>query len=618
MCAFLVFGITNFSKMITLTTLRLSGTGPSPARILNPRGKRHFLRTAIVQPKHQIVHRQYSSSEKHKFDETTDVLIVGSGAAGLLAAARLHESGLKPLLIEKSDKIGGASCYSGGAVWIPNSHIASKAGVPDSFKNALKYLESVIEDCGPASSRERKIAFLENGPKMVKWLEDVGFKWVLGTGYPDYYPHAPGGCVGGRSIEGHMFDVKKLGQWLRHLNVNPGQKDAPFYTKESPNIARMASWGGMKLFLSLVFSRVLPGKLLGEDRRTMGRSLVSQLLYLNIKRDIPIWRSSPLIKLLVEDGKVIGAKVFHDDKEINVRAKKGVILSAGGFAKNQKMREKYQMAPATNKWTSVPPYDHGNAITAGMDIGAATALMDDAWWGPTVIDPADGVPRFILWERAMPHSIIVDCQGNRFMNEAEPYTDAGHHQYEQNQKVPAIPAWMILDKRHRNKYMLSGMPPRQIPNSALKSGFIVRAHTLADLARKIKVDVDGLASTIKNFNEMAARGIDDDFDRGASAYDSFFGDPKCKPNPNLGSLEKSPFYALQIWPGDLGTKGGLLTDENARVMDQEGKPILNLYGAGNTTASVMGRTYAGAGATLGPAMTFAFIAVNHIVLKNND
>ena len=359
-------------------------------------------------------------------------------------------------------------------------------------------------------------------------------------------------------------------------------------------------------------ARMIGRRLLGQIPASTGRSLVGQLLLLNLQRQTVIWRSSPLLELIMEDGVAIGAVVEHGGGRVRVRAERGVLLAAGGFAKNRQMRETYQPAPASTAWTSVPPGDHGDAIQAGIKAGAAIALMDDAWWGPTMVDPESGVPSFIMWERSFPHSIIVDTAGQRFMNESESYIDAGHHQYERNRKVPAIPAWLILDARHRRWYPLAVLPPGVTPSSAFESGFITKADTLEDLARKIGVAPSGLAATTTRFNKMAAKGVDEDFGRGRTAYDRWYGDPRCKPNPNLGSIEKAPFYAVKIWPGDLGTKGGLLTDEYARVVRDDGSVIRGLYAAGNTTASVMGRTYPVPGATLGPATTFAYIAAKHM------
>jgi 3-oxosteroid 1-dehydrogenase len=547
------------------------------------------------------------------FDYTTDVLIVGSGAAGLVAALTADDHGLETLVVEKSAKIGGASSYSGGGLWIPNNHVIKRAGIEDSFEEAITYMEDVIEDVGPASSRERKVAFLERGPEMVEFLERLGFEWVAGTGYSDYYPDRPGGKAEGRGIEGKIFNAKRLGEWQQHLLLNPMTPPLPMYTNEVNSFALAgATLKGFRTAAKVIGLRFAGRKLLGQDPMTNGRSLVGQLLLLNVQRELPIWRESPLIELIQDGDEITGVVVERKGRRVRVKARRGVILAAGGFARNAEMRAEYQPQPSSTEWTSVPPGDTGDAVRAGIEVGADTALMDDAWWGPTMVDPSDGTPLFMLWERALPHGIIVDSKGERFMNEAESYVDAGHHQYERNGVEPAIPAWLVVDARHRRRYPMGSMLPGFTPKSAYESGMVVKASSLGELAGKIGVDAAGLSETVSRFNEMAEKGVDRDFGRGRTAYDQVYGDPSNKPNPNLGTLEKAPFYAVKVWPGDLGTKGGLLTDEHARVVDKEGSPIKGLYAAGNTTASVMGRTYPGPGSTIGPATTFAYIAALHL------
>ena len=546
------------------------------------------------------------------FDETTDVLVVGAGAAGLVASLRAHEDGLKAIVIEKSEKIGGASSYSGGAVWIPNSHINARNGGRDSYDSALTYLNAIVGDAGPASSDERRRAFLDQAPKMATFLDNIGFKWVSGLGYPDYYPDKPGGSVEGRTIEAKHFNIKQLGSWRQHLLLNPLQPPMVVYCYQIRPLALMSTFKGAMLTLrSVLFGTLFP-KLIGRDVHSNGRALVGRLLDLNLRRGIPIWRQTALKELIVENGAVAGAVVLRDGKPTRIRAKKGVLLAAGGFAKNKKMREKYLPAPVSTEWTSCPPGDNGDAVTAGMKVGAATALMDDAWWGPTFMTD-EGIPSWCLYERSLPHGICVDSAGNRFMNESQSYTDCGHDQYNHNKKVAAIPMWLIVDARHRRRYPMHWWTPGYTPKSAIKSGFIHKASTLEVLAEEIGISPGNLSRTVKRFNEMARKGVDEDFGRGRTVYDNQYGDPRVKPNPNLGSLEKGPFYAIQLYPGDIGTKGGLLTDEHARVLREDGKPIPNLYAAGNTTATVMGRTYPGAGGTLGPALTFAYIAMNHVI-----
>lgn len=529
------------------------------------------------------------------FDVETDVLIVGTGAAGLLAAVRAHAHGLAPLVIEKDSRVGGATAYSGGGMWIPNNHVSRAAGLSDSEADALTYMEATIKEGAPVSSQERKLAFLQNGPKMVKWLEELGFKWRASVGYSDYHPNEPGASTQGRSIEGQIFNLKKLGAWEKHITSRLNSVPVALHTDEGMSLMRpFASLADFLHLLKIVFGRTLGRRLIGQSPATMGKSLVGQLLFMNIERGTDIWRNCPLTELIkADDGVILGAVVDKDGVPTRVGAKKGVLLAAGGFGRNQEMRAKYGPQPSSAEWTSVPPTDTGDAINAGMKIGAATALMGDAWWIPTFMDPNGSVCD--VGARSNPFGFIVDSTGSRFMDESESYVDAGHHQYARHQKVNAIPAWLVVDSNHRKRYMLGNLTPGFTPSSAFSSGFLVKANTIEELAAKIGVDVDGLSATTKRFNEMARRGVDEDFGRGSNAYDNVYSDPKIKPNPNLGPVERAPFYAAKMYPGDLGTKGGLLTDENARVLDDNGKPIPGLYGAGNTTASVMGKRYPGPG-----------------------
>ncbi|PVH76964.1 fumarate reductase/succinate dehydrogenase flavo protein [Cadophora sp. DSE1049] len=543
--------------------------------------------------------------------ETYDVVIIGAGAAGLVAALRAHFHGLRPLLVEKSTHVGGASAVSGGGVWIPNNHLSQSAGIKDSIANALEYLETIIDDVGSASSRERKIAFLTEGPKMAKWLEDEGFRWVHSTGYPDYYVERDGGAVG-RTIEGTVFDLKNLGDWEDFMLIRKAAGAFAMHTFEYRFVVNFKrTWEAFGAFL-IVILRTIFWKFWGCLPVTLGMSLVAQLLLLVKLRGIEVRRDCPMIKLHVDDGKVAGVVVKKDGVDTLVRANRGVMLCAGGFAKNAAMRQKHTKGPVSDMWTSVPDGDMGCAIQAGQEVGGAVALLDDAWWGPTFVNPQTGETHFALVERSLPHSIIVDSHGKRFMNESQSYVDCGHAQYERHQTVPGIPAWFIFDSQHRNKYMMWSYPPGKTPDEAFSSGLITRGATLSELAGKIKIDAGNLVLTVQRFNAMASVGKDEDFNRGDHFYDRYFGDASSKPNPNLGPLVEAPFYAIQVWPGDLGTKGGLVTDEFGRVIREDGTPIQGLYAAGNSSASVMGRTYPGAGGTLGPAMTFAFAAMNHV------
>jgi succinate dehydrogenase/fumarate reductase flavoprotein subunit len=535
------------------------------------------------------------------------VVIIGSGSAALTAAIAAKESGLEPLVIESTDLVGGSSAMSGGGLWIPNNPLMLKAGVRDSYKDALKYMNKTIGQVGPASSAERRETFLREGPKMVEWLTGLGFHFSYTPGYADYYPELPGGSVKGRCIEPDFYDLKKLGIWKNKLNI---LMPIPLHTLDASQLSlAMRTFSAFLHTANVIGIRLIGSLLLGKKLAGLGGALIGQLLQLTLARDIPVWTDCPMVGLIHEKGAVKGVVVKKDGKRTEIRAI-AVILAAGGFARNNAMRQKYHPHPITTDWTVATAGDCGDAIRAGIEIGAATALMDDAWWGPCFID-SKGVSQFMLWERSAPFGFIVDKSGQRFMNESASYVDCGHWQYARNKKVPAIPAWLITDARHRKYYLFGMMMPGITPKEVFESGMMVKADSLEELAKACGIDAKGLQETAARFKEFAASGKDLDFHRGDSAYDRVYSDPKVKPNPNLAPVEKAPFYAVKVWPGDLGTKGGLLTDEHARVLGKNGKPIAGLYAAGNTSASVMGHTYPGPGSTIGPAMVFGMIAGRH-------
>jgi succinate dehydrogenase/fumarate reductase flavoprotein subunit len=541
-----------------------------------------------------------------------DVLVVGSGAAALTAALRAEHHNLTPLVIEKTSLIGGTTSYSGGGIWIPNSGLHSSPS--DSFEEALKYMQNMI-DSHPtrSSSLARKTAFLKNGPHMVQFLDEQGFEWQPSTGYPDYYPLVEGGKTSGRSIEGNIFDLNKLGVWKDKIRMPTWKPLYPLYTFEAGELFRSMSGDGMAFLTAakIVGWRKHMQELLGKAPVTLGMSLVGQLLYLCSKKSVPIELDCRLKSLLKENGRVVGALVVKDGKEQVIEARKGVVLAAGGFSRNTQLRKLHQSSLGAAASSLASPGDMGDAITAAINIGAATELMNEAWWGPTVVDDT-GKAYWTQYERALPHSIIVDSKGRRFLNEAGSYTRLIHNLFAHNSETGlGSPAYLILDSQHRDRYMLSGMKPGKIEQWALNSGLFCKADTLEGLAKRLDVDFCGLRDTVGRFNAFVSIGVDEDFHRGESPYDRFFGDPSYN-NPNLGAIAKPPFYAARIVPGDLGTKGGILTDEYARALNQDGSVMEGLYAVGNSSASVMGREYIGSGSTLGPAMVFAYIGVNHI------
>ncbi|MET2907958.1 FAD-binding protein, partial [Mycobacterium tuberculosis] len=370
-----------------------------------------------------------------------------------------------------------------------------------------------------------------------------------------------------------------------------------------------------------VGARTMWAKATGKNLVGMGRALIGPLRIGLQRAGVPVELNTAFTDLFVENGVVSGVYVrdSHEAESAEpqlIRARRGVILACGGFEHNEQMRIKYQRAPITTEWTVGASANTGDGILAAEKLGAALDLMDDAWWGPTV--PLVGKPWFALSERNSPGSIIVNMSGKRFMNESMPYVEACHHMYGgEHGQGPGpgenIPAWLVFDQRYRDRYIFAGLQPGQrIPSRWLDSGVIVQADTLAELAGKAGLPADELTATVQRFNAFARSGVDEDYHRGESAYDRYYGDPSNKPNPNLGEVGHPPYYGAKMVPGDLGTKGGIRTDVNGRALRDDGSIIDGLYAAGNVSAPVMGHTYPGPGGTIGPAMTFGYLAALHI------
>jgi 3-oxosteroid 1-dehydrogenase len=550
--------------------------------------------------------------EPRSEDTTADLIIVGSGAAGLSAAVRARALGLDVLVVEKSAQLGGTSAMSGGAIWIPNNSLMREAGAADSEETAMEYLDACVGDAGPAASHERKQAYVRQGPRTVEFLREQGLDFVYSDGYPDYYPELPGGSVRGRCFMARIFDRHRLGEWDDWLHNDSAFK-MQILTKNAREIMDipyvMTTAAGRHAAIA-VAGRTMMSMARRQRNVSLGRALVAQLLYAAKRLGVRVRRDSPLRELVVENGRVVGVRIGADE---TVRARHGVLLAAGGFSRNAEMRRKYQPQPSSTEWTSVRVHDTGDAITAGMEVGAATALMDEATWSPTTILP-DGTPSAPLWERVAPFSIIVDVQGERYCNEATSYMEIGQKMYERK----AIPSWIVFDARHRNRYPFGTAMPRLTPREWLSSGYLKKSDTIPGLAEACGIDPGGLERSVARFNAMADAGVDKDFERGASEVDRAGGDRAHRPNPSLGALRKAPFYAIELYPGDAGTCGGLLTDEHARVLTEDGAPIEGLYAAGATSASVMGRVYPGGGSSLGPALVFGFIAADHVAAKARE
>jgi 3-oxosteroid 1-dehydrogenase len=553
-----------------------------------------------------------------------DVVVVGSGAAGMVAALTAAHQGLSTVVVEKAPHYGGSTARSGGGVWIPNNEILARDGVRDTPEAARTYLHGII---GDVVEPERIDTYLDRAPEMLSFvLKHTPLKMCWVPNYSDYYPESPGGRAGGRSIEPKPFDASKLGADLAGLEPPYGKVPLNVVVMQQDYVRlNMLKRHPRGVLRSLkVGARTMWAKATGKNLVGMGRALIAPLRIGLQKAGVPVRLNSAMTDLYVEDGSVRGIYVRDTNAPESaepelIRARRGVILGSGGFEHNEQMRVKYQRAPITTEWTVGAKANTGDGIIAGEKLGAALDIMEDAWWGPTV--PLVGAPWFALSERNSPGSIIVNMSARRFMNESMPYVEACHHMYGgQYGQGPGpgenIPAWLIFDQQYRDRYIFAGLQPGQrIPNKWLESGVIVKADTVEELAAKAGLPADALAATVERFNGFARSGVDEDFNRGESAYDRYYGDPTNKPNPNLGEISHGPYYAAKMVPGDLGTKGGIRTDVHGRALRDDGSVIDGLYAAGNVSAPVMGHTYPGPGGTIGPAMAFGYLAALHLAGK---
>jgi len=558
------------------------------------------------------------------WDHTVDLLIIGSGAGAMTAGIAAHDRGARALLIEKSDRYGGSSAMSGGGLWIPNNHLMKQAGIDDSASEAWEYLSNVTDG---TVSEDRLRAYIDTAPELLRYLTDkTHLQMETLPEYADYYPRAPGSKPGGRALDPRNFDARKLGDdFLSMRDQNPQMliMNRIFMTifEARTMLTQAPGWVRLMLKLSLRYLFDIPWRFRSKRDRNlaMGNALVGMLRRSMLDRGIPLWLETAAQQLLVENGRVIGALVEQRGRTLCIRAERGVVLAAGGFEGNQEMRDKFLPSPTLAEWTCANPHNTGDAIQMAVELGASLDLMDEAWWGPVTVVPGEPHARMLVIEKSLPGGVMVNHNGERFVNEASTYTDVVKAMYANDKpESPCIPAWLIFDATYRSKYpcgpMLPGsnQPDWALPK-AFRQGYLKKADSLASLAQQIGVDAQGLARTVAKLNEYARTGKDLDFGRGETDFDRYYGDANVQPNPCLAPIEKPPFYAIEAFPGELGTKGGLKTDARARVLREDDNEIPGLYAIGNCTASVMGATYPGAGATLGPATTFGYIAARDAI-----
>lgn len=537
----------------------------------------------------------------------------------MVAALKAKRLGLETLIIEKQALIGGSTGFSGGVLWVPANPIMKREGVTDSVEAARRYVDAAAPYFGPGGTPERRNAYLETGPEMLSFLEAEGLALERPSRYPDYYTTKPGASEETRCISAKLFDVNELGSWKDRLSTYPMITLPISIGEMSPLLLAKRTWSAKMLALR-VGLRVLKQKLTGTDYRGSGAALQGRMLKLSIENGVEFLTETPFESFTVEGGRVTGVVARHMGRPYRIKARLGVIANSGGFAHNADMRS----APVPRgaaKRTMANPGETGEVISAAIELGAAVDCMDEAIWTLVSLGPDEALPPGAVlengtvahfshhWDIAFPHCMIVDSNGMRIGNESGSYMEFGQRLHDRHRETGgAVPAWAIIESRHRKRYLWA-RHMGQTPKEWLETGYMIEAHSIADLAQKTGIAAGNLASTIKRFNGFAASGIDEDFQRGEAGFDRFHGDPTNKPNPNLGAIEKPPFYAVRLYSGDVGTVGGVVADVDGRAMRPDGSVIDGLFVSGNCAAPPFGKSYIGAGTSIAGTMIFAYRAV---------
>ena len=552
-----------------------------------------------------------------------DVIVCGSGAAGLLAAIRLADKGLKPVVIEKSGRFGGTSAISGGGIWVP-AHGLTDDG--DSYEQGMTYLRA--ESKGDV--REEKLAaYLAAGSETVSYLGEIGVAMTASPAIPDYID-APG-SRSGRSLFPLAIDGSQLGEDFFRLREAP--ETYRLFGRIAINLdeglvlaMRKRGWiGTVVRLLARYWSDLGWRRKTPVDRRlTGGRALIGSLRLAMKKRQIPIWFDTSLCRIRHHGDRVVAIDVKRHGNIVTLETPKGLVLAAGGYEQNQALRDRHLPVATDRGWSLTPPgMNNGVSIELTDELGAATEHLGAFWWAPSILLPSKKIANLIAaeamyFDNRHPFSLCVNRLGKRFVNESCSYDRFGQAMIADQLVTGAnLPCWMIFDWKFRCRFSCgpilphSLLPDRRLPPEWWDS-YIFKAEDLRSLGRKIGVPSETLMATVERLNGFAAVGQDEDFGRGNAAFDRYFGKPNVKPNPCLGPLDTGPYYAVKIELGDLGTKGGLKTDSVARVMKKDGTVFDNLYAVGNSAGSPFGNCYPGAGGTLGPALVFARLAADDL------
>lgn len=563
-----------------------------------------------------------------EWDDSVDVIVVGSGASGLSAALTAHFEGLKVLVLEKTDRIGGSTAVSGGAVWLPLNDGAEAAGHPDTYERVWEYLQQTV---GSASPDAMKAAFLKFGPAMLRYLSERGAISLQSRTYsPDYYSELPSAAMGGRAMDPAPFDARKLGKAaLRELREP--LKEFVVLGGMMVNITDVhhllsigKSWTafqqGARLVVRYAFDR-LSGYHRGT-RLLLGNALAASLFYC-LRNQGVAYRLSASVKSLCqgENGSVNGVEANIDGRTIRIQARKGVVVATGGFPWNGRLRERHYPAP-TGPWSMSPTSNQGDGILMASAVGASMGKdhSSPAFWAPVSLfdDGSGNVVRYphLVWDRAKPGLIAVNRRGERFVNESTSYHEFVLAMYQESDGALNLPSYLLCDSLFIEKWGLGlALPGGRPRDKLIKNGYLKQAATLEELAGKINVDPQRLQATVDRYNELAASGNDTDFGKGSTAYNRNLGDPAQKPNPCLAPLNQGPFYAVEVVAGDIGTACGIRTNAFAQALNDNDEPIGGLFVVGNDMQSIMGGAYPGSGITLGPGLTFGWVAAQYMAGK---
>lgn len=570
---------------------------------------------------------QPAQSTEH-WDEQVDLLVLGTGAGGLSAAVTGANEGLSVLMLEKTEYLGGTTAYSAGTCWIPNNHFQRAAGVSDDAQVASGYLDRLVGDKAPRDVRE---AYLRHGSEAIDYFESLGVNFWHSKTVVDYHPEVEGSGRG-RALEPHTFDGRILGK--------------ENFSRVRPPVPEFALFGGTMMVRRAEVNQMLTllegspkatplaltlGARWAKDRLryrrgtrlAMGNALVANLFHQVLTRDGKVWFHATATELVRDDaGRVVGAVVAYEGREVRVAARRGVVLAGGGFSSSPQWRTDYLPSP-TPQYTRAGEGSTGDTLTLGQRAGGELSAPqdDNAFWFPSSIARRkDGSVAVFphIWDRSKPGIVAVNAKGRRFVDESVSYHRFVRAMYAENAVTPAVPTWLIIDAHALNKYGLGMIRPKlPLPylRKYLANGYLYAAPTIRELASKIGVDPDGLAETVAANNRHAVTGVDTEFGKGTSPFGLQYGDPKHQPNPSLGPIAKAPFYAMALVPTPLGTSLGLRTNAEAQVLNAEGEPVAGLYACGNDAASMSAAEYPGAGCQVGAGLTFGYLAGRHAAGK---